>query len=189
MRHGRVKDAASYETVTHSPPCTGQRNPVRRGGTRRCRPTNMDGLPRVVCGADTSSNTVRHKAAAHHPLWGGDGGLRAYALGVAPVATGAWGRWGVSLAAASGNFAPCRRGSFARSGGRPGALPPGPLRFGLSASRWQEWSARNFASGQGVVSQPYWMYGKKPHRRHGGKGPASTADTRVVGSPHKKKIE
>ena len=77
-----------------------------------------------------------------------------------------------------------RRGCFVRSGGRPGALPPGPLRFGLSASRWQEWSARNFASGQGVVSQPYWMYGKKPHRRHGGKGPASTA-----GSPHKKKIE
>ena len=82
-----------------------------------------------------------------------------------------------------------RRGYFARCVGRPGALPPGPLRFGLSASRWQEWSARNFASGQGVVSQPYWMYGKKPHRRHGGKGSASTADTRVVGSPHKKKIE
>ena len=29
------------------------------------------------------------KAAVLHPLWGGDGGLRAYALGVAPVATGA----------------------------------------------------------------------------------------------------
>ena len=36
---------------------------------------------------------------------------------------------------------------------------------------------------------PYWMYGKKPHRSYGGKGPASTADTRAVGSPHKKKIE
>ena len=90
--------------------------------------------------------------------------------GIAPSADGALGRWG----------------SFARCDGRPGRCTWTP-RFGLHAARWQEWSARNFASGQGVASQAYWMYDKKTHRRHGGKGPASTADTRVVGSPHKKK--
>ena len=55
------------------------------------------------------------------PAMGGDGGLAAYAAGIAPSADGALGRWGVSLAAASGYFARC--------GGRPGTLSPGPLRF------------------------------------------------------------
>ena len=53
-----------------------------------------------------------------------------FAVGIAPSADGALGRFGVfrplrragiSLAAASGYFAPCEA--------RPGALPPGPLRF------------------------------------------------------------
>ena len=122
-------------------------------------------------GAGTSSSTVRHKAAVLHPLTGW--GRRPLALpGVAPSADGAMDAWG---------FRPLRRAT--------GGAAPWTPRFGLSAARWQEWSARNFASGQGVASPPYWMYGKKPHRRHGGKGPASAADTRVVGSPHKKKIE
>ena len=55
MCHGRVKDAASYKTVTYSHPCAGQRCPVRHGGTHRCRPTNVDGLPRFVWGR------VRHQ--------------------------------------------------------------------------------------------------------------------------------
>ena len=72
--------------------------------------------------AGTSSDTVRHKAAVHHPLTGW--GRRPSALpGDAPSADGAmddWGfrplrRAGVSLAAASG--------SFARCDGRPKALP------------------------------------------------------------------
>ena len=71
--------------------------------------------------AGTSSDTVRHKAAVHHPLWGGDGDLRAYALGIAPVATGAWGRWSVSPAAAGGCFAPCAA--------RPGRCPWTPRFF------------------------------------------------------------
>ena len=101
-----------------------------------------------------------------------------------------------------------RRGCFARCGGRvfralrgaTGALPletaiwavRRPLarvvgEFGLFAVRWQEWSARDFSSGQGAGSQPYCMYGKKPQRSPGGKGPASTADTRTVNSPPKEK--
>ena len=81
---------------------------------------------------------VYKKAAVRHPRGGGDGRLAAYAAGIAPSADGALGRlgdlapcagrgfrplrWaGVSLAAASGCFAPCEA--------RPGALPPGPLRF------------------------------------------------------------
>ena len=63
------------------------------------------------------------KAAVRHPHRGGDGGLRAYALGIAPSADGAMDDRefravrgaGVSLAAASG--------SFARCDGRPEALP------------------------------------------------------------------
>ena len=130
---------------------------------------------------------VRHKAAVHHPLTGW--GRRPSALpGIAPSADGALDDWRFRAVRGAGVSSVATGGYFARCGGRPGLCPWSP-RFGLSAARWQEWSARNFASGQGVVSQPYWMYGKKPHRRHGGKGPASTADTRVVGSPHKKKIE
>ncbi len=68
------------------------------------------------------------KAAVRHQRWGGDGGLR-LRRGIAPSADGALDDWGfravrgagVSLAAASGYFARC--------GGRPGALPPGPLQF------------------------------------------------------------
>ena len=60
--------------------------------------------------------------------------------------------------------------------------------FRRLAARWQELSVRNFASGQGTVLQPYWMYGKKPCRSHGGKGPATTADTRAVSRSIYKKI-
>ena len=79
---------------------------VRTGGTHRCRPTNTDELPRMVRGAGKSSDTVRHKAAVHHPLTGW--GRRPSALpGIAPSADGALGRLGY----------------FARCGGRPNALP------------------------------------------------------------------
>ena len=85
---------------------------------------------------------------------------------------------GISLAAASG--------SFARCDGQPGALPPGPLRFGQRAAGWQEVSARNFVSEQGPASPPYWMYGKKLGRSYGAKGPATPADTPVVSCPIEK---
>ena len=69
------------------------------GGTHRSGPTNRDGLPRMVCGAGTLSDTVRYKAAVHHPLTGW--GRRPSALpGVAPSADGALGRLGISPAAA-----------------------------------------------------------------------------------------
>ena len=118
---------------------------------------------------DAPSYNGTKKAAVHHPRWGGDGGLR-LRRGLRHLPMALW---------TIGDFAPCAA--------RPGTLPPGNRDFGLPAVRWQKWSARNFASGQGAALPPYWMYGKKPHRRHGGKGPASTADTRTVGGPHKKK--
>ena len=197
----------------------GRYSMVRRAG-RRPRAVSLGPLGqftfcghRPLQGAYGDTNPTRDgvpiggngKAAAHHPVRGGDSGFGADAPGIAPSADGALDDWefrwlrpagfravrgaGVSPRARGGYFARARGGCFARCGGRPGALPPGPRDFGLPAVRWQEWSARNFASGQGVALQPYWMYGKKPHRRHGGKGPASTADTRTVGGPHKKKIE
>ena len=177
MCYGRVKDAASYETVTHLPPYTGQRHPVRRGGTRRCRPTSGT----VVC----SEFGGNGKAAVHHPLTGW--GRRPSALpGVAPSADGALGRWGISRRARRGCYAGCGQREFRPLRRATRGAASGLRDFGLPAVRWQKWSARNFASGQGVASQAYWMYGKKPHRRHGGKGPASTADTRAVGSPIRK---
>ena len=75
-----------------------------------------------------SSDTVRHKASVRHPLWGGDGGLRLCrefrhlrmavwdAKGFRPLR-----RAGVSLAAASGYFAPCAA--------RPGLCPWTPRFF------------------------------------------------------------
>ena len=87
-----------------------------------------------------------------HPAPGGSAGpwlLPWQQPGIPPSADGGWDDWGISPAAAGGDFAPCEA--------RPGALP-------LDSAIWVA-------------------------RRHGGKGPASTADTRVVGSPHRKKIE
>ena len=91
-------------------------------------PTNMDELPRVVCGAGTSSGTVRHKAAVHHPRWGGDGGLR-LRRGLRHLRMALWTigvfRWlrpaGISRRA--------RRGCFARCDGRPGLCPWTPRFF------------------------------------------------------------
>ena len=76
------------------------------------------------------------KAAVRHPLWGGDGGLAALPRDCAICG---W-RFGTIE-----EFAPCAA--------RLGALPPGPRDFGLPAVRWQEWSARNSASGQGVAEK------------------------------------
>ena len=149
------------------------------GGTRRSRPTSGT----VVCSWFGGNG----KAAVHHPVRGGDGGLAAYAAGIAPSADGALGRWGSSRRARRGGFARCDGRVFRPLRRATRGAASGLRDFGLHAVRWQEWSPRNFASGQGVGSQPYWMYGKKPHRRHGAKGPASTADTRAVGSPTRKK--
>ena len=69
---------------------------------------------------------------------------------------------GVSLAAASGYFARCDGRVFRALRGATGGAAPWTPRFGLPAARWI-WVAR----------RPL----------------ASTTDTRVVDSPHKKKIE
>ena len=110
-----------------------------------------------------------------------------FAVGLAPSADGALGRWGISRRARRGCFAGFGQRVFRPLRRVTGGAAPGLRDFGLPAARWQEWSARNFSSEQAVGSQPYWMYGKKPHRSYGGKGPASTADTRVAGSPVRKK--
>ena len=122
MCPGRVKDAASYETVAHSPLYAGQRHLLRHGGTHRCRLTNMNRLLRVICGVGTSSDTVRHKAAVLHPLTGW--GRRPSALpGIAPSADGAWNARVFRPLRRAGISCRARRGSFARCDGRPKALP------------------------------------------------------------------
>ena len=63
------------------------------------------------------------KAAVRHPRWGGDGGLTADAVEVAPSADGDLGRWGISRRARRGCFAGCGQRDFARCDGRPEALP------------------------------------------------------------------
>ena len=126
------------------------------------------------------------KADGLHPLRGGAVGLTALPRGLRHLRM-ALGTIGDFARCAGGSFAPCAARVFRWLRPATKGSASGLRDFGLPAVRWQEWSARNFASGQGAALQPYWMYGKKPHRRHGGKGPASTADTRAVGSPHKKK--
>ena len=122
----------------------------------------------MVRGAGKSSDTVRHKAAVHHPLTGW--GRRPSALpGIAPSADGAWDAGGISPAAAGDQ-----------------RLCLWKPRFGQRAAGWQEVSARNFVSEQGPVSPPYWMYGKKLGRSYGAKGPATPADTPVVSCPIEK---
>ena len=129
----------------------------------------MDGLPRVICGAGTSSDTVRHKAAVHHPVRGGDGGLR-LRRGLRHLRMALWDAAGGSPAAAGDQ-----------------RLCLWKPRFGQRAAGWQEVSARNFVSEQGPASPPYWMYGKKLGRSYGAKGPATPAVTPVVSCPIEKK--
>ena len=115
-----------------------------------------------------------------HPTGGGGGGHGAVGDGPGDCAICGWrfGRLGISRHP--------RRRYLARCDGRPGTLPPGPLRFGQRAAGWQEVSARNFVSEQGPASPPYWMYGKKLGRSYGAKGPATPADTPVVSCPIEK---
>ena len=70
-----------------------------------------------------------------------------------------------------------RLGDFARCGGRVFRAVRG------ATGGTAPWTPRFWATRRPL----YWMYGKKPHRGYGGKGPASTADTRAVGGPHRKK--
>ena len=111
---------------TGSPECAGHRHPAPHGGTRRCRPTILYGLPIWFVGRDLcvpplvrTAGKIR-MAPGHRPTRAGPGAM-ALRPGVPPSADGGLGRWGISRRA--------RRGYFARCGGRPGAPPPGPLRF------------------------------------------------------------
>ena len=127
---------------------------VRTGGTHRCRPTNTTDCPAWFVGAGMSSDTLRHKAAVLHPLtgWGrrpsalpGDCAICGWRFGTLGVFRPLR-RAGVSRRARRGSFARCggrvfravrgagvspaaAGGCFAGCGQRPGALPPGPLRF------------------------------------------------------------
>ena len=85
-------------------------------------PTNKDGLPRMVCGAGTLSDTVRYKAAAHHPVRGGDGGLR-LCRGLRHLRMALWDDGGFRAVRGAGVSLAAASGSFARCGGRPEALP------------------------------------------------------------------
>ena len=98
-----------------------------------------------------------------------------------------WGRLGCFARCGGRVFRWLRPAGVSRRARRDQRLCLWKPRFGLFAVRWQEWSARDFSSGQGAGSQPYCMYGKKPQRSPGGKDPASTADTRTVNSPPKEK--
>ena len=79
--------ATSGQWPWSSPP------PLKGWTVRTICPVPGSVHPRTVASA-------YRKADVHHPLGGGADGLRAYALGIAPVATGAWERWGISPAAA-----------------------------------------------------------------------------------------
>ena len=128
------------------------------GTTRRhtqVPPYEYDGLSRVVCGGGMHHRSpLRHKAAVHHPLtgWGrrpsalpGDCAICGWRFGTLGVFRPLR-RAGVSRRARRGCFARCggrvfravrgagvspaaAGGCFAGCGQRPGALPPGPLRF------------------------------------------------------------
>ena len=137
------------------------------GGAYRRRHTQVPpyehGRTAPFCwGAGTSSDTVRHKAAVHHPVRGGRRpcGIR---RGDCAICGWRFGRLWISPAAADDR----------------GCCLWTP-RFGQRAAGWQEVSARNFVSEQGPGSPPYWMYGKKLGRSYGAKGPATPAVTPVV---------
>ena len=74
----------------------------------------------------------------HRPPRRGGGGNHGQWPGIAPSADGAGNDWGIS-----------------RRARRDQRLCLGKPRFGLFAVRWQEWSARDFSSGQDAGSQPY----------------------------------
>ena len=98
------------------------------GGTHRSRPTNVDGLPCVVCEAVTLLQTVQHKAAVLHPLTGW--GRQPLALpGIAPSADGAMDDWGFRAVCGAGVSLAAASGYFARCGGRPGLCPWTPRFF------------------------------------------------------------
>ena len=181
------------------PVCTINFAPMRRfmaagtaGPMWASAPTNMDQL-RCFVRAGTSSDTVRHKAAVHHPVRGGDGGLR-LRRGLRHLRMALWDAAGGSPAAAGGDFAPCAARVFRWL--RPADISPAAAgdqrlclwkpRFGQRAAGWQEVSARNFVSEQGPASPPYWMYGKKLGRSYGAKGPATPEDTPAVSCPTEK---
>ena len=82
-------------------------HPARRGGTRRCRPTNTAGISGglgALCVIAVLPLDGPPPSTTTGPGWG----RRPSALpGVAPSADGALGRQGVSHAAAGGRFAGC----------------------------------------------------------------------------------
>ena len=75
-------------------------------------PTNMDELLRVVCGACTSSNTARHKAAVHHPLTGWGRRPCGIRRGNCAICGWRYGRLGISRRARRGCFAGCGQREF-----------------------------------------------------------------------------
>ena len=121
------------------------------------------------------------KAAVHHPRGGGDGGLAAYAAGIAPSADGALERWGISRRA--------RRGNFARCGGRPESLPLDSAiwaaRHPLARVVAEEFCVRarcGFAAILDVwqeAAPPPWRKRPGERRRHTGGGQPSQEKNRV----------
>ena len=57
------------------------------------------------------------KAAVRHPRWGGDNGLTADAVGIAPSEDGALGRWGCFAPCAARVFRPLRRATQGSASG------------------------------------------------------------------------
>ena len=104
-------------------------------------PYEYDGLPRMVRRAGTSPDTVRHKAAVHHPVRGGNGGLR-LCRGLRHLRMALWDDGGFRAVRGAG-ISPAATGDQRLCLWSP--------RFRQRAAGWQEVSARNFASEQGAA--------------------------------------
>ena len=161
-RGRRSCDVSGFASMENPPTCI--RAPVR------IRPNEADNGTRYC-----------KKAAVHHPRGGGDGGLAAYAAGIAPSADGALERWGISRRA--------RRGNFARCGGRPESLPLDSAiwaaRHPLARVVGEEFCVRarcGFAAILDVwqeAAPPPWRKRPGEHRRHTGGGQPSQEKNRV----------
>ena len=124
-------------------------------------------------GGAIAAGTVSGWFPAPRPQAGaGNHGAAAAAPGIPSSAEDGLGRLGSSRRARRGCFAGCGGRGFRPVRGATGGAAPWTPRFGLPAARWQEWSARNFSSGQGVASPP-WRKRPGEHRRHTGGGQPS----------------
>ena len=169
--------------------CTAQRYPAPRGGTRRCRPTNTDGLPTRTVGRDrcvpppcrtilgaahfqstaSAVTTLLHFSLFHltltkgrrpPPAMGWERRPYGFAVGVAPSADGALGQWGISrLARRDRGRCPLDPCNFLTNG----TLRRVPTTYPYPAGR-RPTAANRWALQYGRSYRP-WPWRKYPPRR------------------------